>query len=333
MSDRPIRWGIVGTGQMASTFAADFEYADGAELVAVGSRSTAGAERFARAHSVPRPHGSYRALIDDPDVDVLYVATPHPQHFEVARAAIEAGKPVVIEKSFTATYDGTARLVELARERGVFLMEAMWTRFLPAVAYARELVRDGEIGDVHLVQADLGAYRAFDPANRIFDPALGGGATLDLGVYVVAIAQLFLGAPDRVRAVGTRYENGVDATVAITLEYDDGRAASLACSLESQTPGRAVVMATGGSIELEPRFHHPESIVVQHSAQQPQRIKFANRGRGYAHEIMAVSDDLRAGRTESEVMPLDDTLVEQRTLQQVLDALGITTAEDTDVPV
>ena len=247
-----VNWGIAATGRMADVFVSDFEHVGGAKLVAVGSRRQESASAFAEKHAIPTAHGSYRGLVDDPDVDVIYIATPHPQHLGLAQAAIEAGKGVLVEKAFTATYDGALELVELARQKQVFCMEAMWTRFQPAVVRARDLIAADEIGDAVMVQADLGAFRQYDPADRLFALELGGGVILDLGVYVISIAQHFLGNPDRVTATGRRYPNGADASVSILMSYDDGRSASVVASLESDSGERAVVMGTKGSIELAP---------------------------------------------------------------------------------
>lgn len=323
-----IRWGVAGTGSMADGFVRDFVHVPDATITAIGSRRPESAGVFAARHGIATAHGSYRALVEDPDVDVVYVATPHPQHHAIARAAIEAGKAVLVEKAFTATLAGAHDLVDLARERGVFCMEAMWTRFLPAVAHARELVAAREIGEVRAVQADLGAHRTYDPASRLFAPELGGGATLDLGVYVVSIAQHFLGAPDRVHAAGTAYPNGADATVSLLLGYDDGRSASLFASLESETAGRAVIAGTGGSIEIAPRFHHPDSLIIRTPGTAERTVVLPPLGRGYAHEAIEVNRCLAEGLTESPVVPLDDTLAVQAVLEATLTQLGITPHED-----
>jgi predicted dehydrogenase len=323
-----IRWGVASTGKMAEAFVSDFSHVPDAEITAVGSRRPESAGVFAARHGINQAHGSYRALVDDPDVDVVYVATPHPQHHAIARAAMEAGKAVLVEKAFTATLAGAEDLVEVARSRAVFCMEAMWTRFQPAVAHARELVAAGEIGEVRMVQADLGAFREYDAEDRLFAAHLGGGSTLDLGVYVVSIAQHFLGRPDRVHVSGTTVPNGADASLGVLLGYDDGRSATLLTSLESETPGRAVIAGTRGSIELAPRFHHPDTIVVRRNGQPAETIVRKPTGRGYCHEAMEVNRCLALGLTESPVLPLADTLAVQWTMEQVLGQLGITPAED-----
>jgi predicted dehydrogenase len=327
-----IRWGIVGPGRIAESVVPDFAVVEGAQVLAVASRSAHRAADFARRHGVERAYGSYAELIADPDVDVLYVATPHPQHHAVALAGLRAGKALLVEKSFTATAGGAAEIVDLARSTGRFVMEAMWTRFLPAVVALRDLLADGAIGEVRAVQADLGVRRAFDPADRLFDPTLGGGAMLDLGVYVVSFAQMLLGAPDTVTATGSLFGNGADAEAGLLLGRADGRTASLTISLRCALPGAARVFGTDGWIDVLPRFHHPDTIVVHRATAEPETITRKPLGSGYAHELIEVTEAVRAGRGESAVMPLADTLAVQRVLDDALAQLGVHYAEDPAVP-
>ncbi|PUA81931.1 Gfo/Idh/MocA family protein [Nocardioides currus] len=310
------KWAVAGTGSIAETFAEDFVHVEDAEIVAIGSRSTERAGEFGARFGGAQGY-TYDDLMGAP-VDVVYIATPHPQHHALARAAIEAGKAVLVEKSFTASLADTRDVVDLARERGVFCMEAMWTRFQPAVVEAKRIVDSGELGDLVAVQADLGAFRTYDPASRLFAPELGGGAVLDLGVYVVSIAQQFLGTPDAVTATGTRYPNGVDASAMIHLAYDDGRAASLACALTTETPGRAVIWGTKGSIELGPRFHHPHHLVVRRNGAGEETIELPPGCHGLALEAAEVNRCLAAGLTESPTMPLADTVDVQRVMEETL---------------
>jgi predicted dehydrogenase len=328
-----IRWGIVGPGRIAENVVRDFDVVDGARAFAVASRSADRAADFARRHGLERSHGSYADIVADPDVDVLYIATPHPQHLAIGLAGLSAGKALLVEKAFTATAEGAAQLVGLARSTGRFVMEAMWTRFQPAVVALRELVADGAIGEVRAVQADLGVQRAFDPADRVFDPALAGGAMLDLGVYVVSFAQMLLGTPDTVAATGSLFGNGADAESGLLLGWADGRSATLTISLRCALPGAARVFGTGGWIDVLPRFHHPETIVLHRAGEEAEAITRRPLGRGYAHELIEVTEGVRAGAGESAVMPLADTLAVQKVLDEALRQLGVRYAEDrTAVP-
>jgi predicted dehydrogenase len=326
-----IRWGIVGPGRIAEGVAADLALVEGARMVAVGSRSMQRAEAFAARHGIERPYGSYAEVLADPDVDVLYVATPHAQHHAVAVAALDAGKALLVEKSFTATTAGAAEVVDLARQRGIFVMEAMWTRFQPAVVRLRELVADGALGDVRTVQADLGTTREYDPAHRLFNLGLGGGALLDLGVYVVSFAQMLLGTPDRVVAVGSLFPSGVDAEATLLLDHGDGRSSALVTSVRQVLPGSARVFGTAGWIDVLPRFHHPQTMVLHRAGAEPETITLPQTGTGYFHELVEVTECLRAGRSESSVMPLADTLAVQTVLGEASDQLGVRHAEDDTV--
>lgn len=325
---RTLRWGIVGPGRIAAKVVGDFVHVPNAEAVAVASRSLDRAEAFATAHGVPRAHGSYAAIIDDPDVDAVYIATPHPQHHAIAMAAVAAGKALLVEKSFTATAAGAREIVNAARANGVFVMEAMWTRFQPVIVAARELIADGAIGEVRAVQADLGVGREFDPTDRLFDPAQGGGAMLDLGVYVVSFTQMLLGTPTSVTARGSLAPSGVDQEAGILLGYDDGRSGALTISIRNQSPGSARIFGTTGWIDVMPRFHHPTTIVLTRDGYEPETITRTVTGGGYAHELIEVTDCVLAGATESAVMPLQDTLDVQAILEEAGRQLGATYSED-----
>ena len=328
-----IRWGIVGPGRIAEKVTGDFRDVDGAEPVAVASRSAARAQEFAARHGLARAYGSYAEILTDPEIDVLYVATPHAQHHAFALAALRAGKALLVEKSFTATTAGAAEVIDLARGTGIFVMEAMWTRFQPAVVALRELVADGAIGEVRSVQADLGVAREYEPTDRLFHLALGGGALLDLGVYVVSFAQMLLGTPERVVAAGSLFPSGVDAEASLLLDHGDGRTATLTTSLRQALPGQARVFGTEGWIDVLPRFHHPQTIVLHRAGAEPETITRPATGGGYAHELIEVTECLRAGRSESAVMPLDDTLAVQAVLGEAAEQLGVRHAEDPAVLV
>jgi len=309
----------------------DFSHVPGASVVAVASRSAERASNFADRFGIARAYGSYAEIIADDEVDVLYVATPHPQHYEVALAGIDAGKALLVEKAFTATVAGAEEVIAAARDRRVFVMEAMWTRFQPAIVAARRLVDEGTIGEVRQMQADLGVDRPYDPQHRLFDPALGGGAMLDLGVYPVSFAQYFLGEPASIDVVGSLAPTGVDYEAGMLLGYPDGRSVSILMSLRNPTPGAARIFGTGGWIEVPPRFHHPKSIVLHRSGRDPETIEQPPLGTGYSHELIEVTQGIQAGRTESAAMPLDDTLAVLRTLNEACGQLGVFHAEATGV--
>lgn len=322
-----VRWGVVGPGRIASGVAKDFPHVPGAELVAVASRSADRAKAFAAEFGASRVHDSYQGIVDDPEVDVLYVATPHPQHRAVTLAALRAGKAVLVEKAFTVTPAATREIVDVARAAGVFAMEAMWTRFQPAVVRLRELVADGAIGDVRAVQGELGVDAPTDPDDRFYNPAIGGGALFDLSVYPISFAQMVLGTPDTVTAHGLLDARGVDVEEAVQLGWADGRTASLFTSLRCATPGQMRVFGTAGWIDVPPRFHHPDAIVLHRAGAEPEEIRTGHAGGGYAHELIEVTECIAAGRTESAVMPLADTVAVQDVMGQVADQLGMVPQE------
>lgn len=322
-----VRWGVVGPGRIAAKVVRDFAHVPGAEVVAVASRSPERAQAFAATNGIARAHGSYRAIVSDDDVDALYIATPHPQHRAVALAALRAGKAVLVEKAFTVTPAATREIVDVARETGVFAMEAMWTRFQPAIVALRALIAEGAIGAVQSVQADLGAQHPTDPADRFYDLAVGGGALFDVGVYPISFAQMVLGTPETVTAHGVLAPSGVDVEEAVQLGWPDGRSASLLASLRCATPGMARVVGTGGWIEVPPRFHHPGSLVLHRNGRRPETVDAPPAGAGYSHELREVTDCVAAGLGESAVMPLDDTVVVQDVMDAVAKKLGMTPQE------
>jgi predicted dehydrogenase len=317
-----VRWGVVGPGRIAARVVRDFAHLPDAEVVAVASRSAERAQAFAEANGIRRAHGSYRAIVEDDEVDVLYIATPHPQHRAVALAAVKAGKALLVEKSFTVTPAATREIAAAAADAGVFVMEGMWTRFVPAIVRLRELIADGSIGEVRGVQGELGVNASTDPLDRFYNPALGGGALFDLTVYPVSFAQMVLGTPDTVIAHGVLAATGVDVEEAVLLGWADGRTASLFTSLRCPSPGQMRVFGTGGWIDVPPRFHHPDTIVLHRAGRDPEEITRPQTGGGFVHELREVTDGVLAGRTESAVMPLADTIAVQDVLGAVADQLG-----------
>ncbi len=327
-----IRWGVAGTGRMATAFVEDLVRVPGCSMAAVGSRDRDRAYQFAAVHSqaatsTAHAHGSYQELTSDPDVDVIYIATPHPQHRLLALDAIAHRKAVLVEKSFCATLAGAKDVVDAAREHHVFAMEAMWTRFMPVIVALREIVASGTLGDIVSVQGDLLVYRRFNPRDRLFAPSLGGGALLDVGVYTISFAQMILGAPDRLEVAGHLYSNGVDASASLLLSYPSGAQATLSCALDAEGPGRMAVVGTRGWVEVLGQFHHPRTLVVHRPGVLAHEFELRPTGAGYSHEIVEVNRCLADGRLESSAMPLDDTLEVMKELEQALDALGVAHAD------
>lgn len=331
-SETPIRWGIVSAGGIANTVTSDLQAMPGGRAVAVASRDLGRAQAFAERHGIERAYGSYAELFADDEVDVVYVATPHRQHHAIARAALLAGKPALVEKAFTVTVAGAEDIIELARSQRLFVMEAMWTRFVPLVVHLCEIIADGAIGDVRSIRADLGSVNEPDPTHRFWDLAQGGGALLDMGVYPVAFAQMLLGEPTRVQVSGTVASTGVDAEIALLTEYAGGAHALLESAITSDLPGVASIIGTAGRIDVTARFHHTQRLILRRRGLDDLVIDaagpLATVGRGYTHELQEVHDCLRAGRLESARMPWADTLASMRTMEQALHALDIVHTED-----
>ncbi|GAA4627016.1 MULTISPECIES: Gfo/Idh/MocA family protein [Cellulomonas] len=318
----PIRWGILGAGNIASTFAHSVREFTRAQLVAVGSRHRDRAERFATAHGIPTTHLGYRQLVEDPQVDVVYVATPHSEHKEHALLAIAAGKHVLVEKAFTRNAAEAEEVFAAARAAGVFVMEAMWTRFLPHVAALHQVIDNGEIGEVVAVRADHGQYFAYDPASRLYAPELAGGALLDLGVYPVAWAHDFLGVPTGVHAFGQKTQTGVDGQVSMVLEYGEQVQATLHTTLWSKTPTTSSISGTEGYVRVAGSFYGPTSFRVarrdgrQWTFEQP----FA---RGLQYEAAEVARRIADGDTESPRLTWQQTLDVMRTMDEVRRQVGV----------
>ncbi|MFB6715240.1 MULTISPECIES: Gfo/Idh/MocA family protein [unclassified Streptomyces] len=322
-----VRWGVLATGGIAATFTEDLRAMPDAEVVAVASRTDASAQAFAQRFGIPRAYGSWAALAADDEVDVVYVATPHSAHREAAALCLEAGKHVLCEKAFTLNAREAGELVKLARDRGLFLMEAMWTYCNPVIRRMTELVRDGAIGDIRTVQADFGFAGDFGPGHRLRDPALGGGALLDLGVYPVSFAQLLLGEPDRVQADALLSPEGVDLNTAMLLSWSQaGASALLNCSIVGDTPVTAAITGTKGRIDFPHGFFYPERFVLHRPGQEPEEFTAGAAGaglRGMQFEQAEVARALRAGETESPLVPLDGSLAVMRTLDAVRDRIGV----------
>lgn len=323
-SDRPIRWGILATGGIAAAFTEDLLAVPGAEVAAVASRTESSAQAFAARFGIPRAYGSWAELAADPAIDVVYVATPHAAHQAATSLMLESGKAVLCEKPFTLNVGQAEQLVATARKHGRFLMEAMWMYLNPAVRRIVELVEDGAIGEVRAVHADFGFPAPVDPTHRLRDLAAGGGALLDLGVYPVSFAHLLLGEPERVQAEATLTPEGVDEHTGIVLRHAGGALSLLSCSLVAGYPQRASVHGSTGRIDLPADFFHASGFVLHRDGKPAEPFELApGPGNGLGLEAAEVVRCLRAGLTESPLVPLEGTLAVMRTLDAVRDRIGV----------
>ncbi|MBV2353707.1 Gfo/Idh/MocA family oxidoreductase [Streptomyces sp. J2-1] len=326
MAERSVRWGILATGGIASAFAADLVDLPDAEIVAVASRRQDSAEAFAERFGVRRAYGDWESLAADADVDVVYVATPHAAHRAAAGLCLTAGRNVLCEKAFTLNSAEALELVALAKEHDRFLMEAMWMYCSPLIRRLTALVSDGAIGEVRTIQADFGLEGPFPPAHRLRDPAQGGGALLDLGVYPVSFAHLLLGEPDGVTARSVLSEEGVDLQTAALLSWDSGALATLHCSIVGGTGVTASVTGSRGRIDLPSGFFNPDRFVLHRDGRDPEEFT-ADPADGprtsLRHEAREVMRALRAGEKESPLVPLAGTLAVMRTMDSVRESVGV----------
>jgi predicted dehydrogenase len=321
-----VRWGILATGGIAAAFAADLVDMPDAEVVAVASRTEASAKAFAERFGIPRAYGDWASLAADEDVDVVYVATPHSAHRVAAGMCLEAGRHVLCEKAFTLNAREAQELVALAKEHDRFLMEAMWMDCNPLVRRLKELVDEGAIGEVRTVQADFGLAGPFPPSHRLRDPAQGGGALLDLGVYPVSFAQLLLGEPSDIAARAVLSEEGVDLQTGALLSWESGALASVHCSISGGTATSASVTGSEGRIDIPYGFFFPDHFVLHRDGRDPETFK-ADPASGprnsLKHEAAEVMRALRAAETESPLVPLDGTLAVMRTLDTIREQVGV----------
>jgi predicted dehydrogenase len=319
---RPTRWGVIGPGGIADRFAAAMTMVEEGEIVAVASRSLDRADAYADRHGVSARYDDRAALLADPDVDVVYVATPHAQHEADTLAALAAGKHVLCEKAFALDADQATRMVDAARSTDRFLMEALWSRFLPSYRRLRDLLDDGVIGEPLLVEADFGFRMPFDPGHRLFDPDKGGGALLDLGIYPVQLCSFVLGLPERVIADAVLGSTGVDEVVAGVLHHAGGRLGVVKASTRVPMACTARISGTDGWIDLPAFMHCPTSITV-HAPSGVQQIDASFEGDGLRFEIDEVHRCLAAGETESPLMPLGESIALMRVLDDVRAQVGV----------
>ena len=318
-----VRWGIIGAGSIAGQFAEALATLPEAETLAVGSRSQDSADRFAEAHGFSRSYPSYEDLAADPDVDVVYVATPHPFHAGNVELCLRAGKAVLCEKPFTVNAAEARRLVGLAREMDLFLMEGMWTRFFPLMGRLRRMLSDGTLGEPRMLTVDFGFRTELDPSSRLFDPRLGGGAMLDVGVYCVSFASMVLGRPVRGTGLSHLGETGVDEQFAAALEHGGGRISAITAGTRTASPHEATVLGTEGYARIQSPWWMPNAMTISRPGREDEVVREPTEDNGFRYEAAEVMRCLVAGERESQIMPLDETVSVLETMDEIRAAWGL----------
>ncbi|MDR1294366.1 MAG: Gfo/Idh/MocA family oxidoreductase [Bifidobacteriaceae bacterium] len=319
-----LRWGILATGWIADVVTGDL-LANGMTVTAVGSRDRARATEFAKRHRIASTYGSYRELANAPDVDAIYVATPHPFHAEGALLALDAGKHVLVEKPFALNQPQAAAIATRARERGLVALEAMWTRYLPHMIRVRELLAAGALGDVRAVFADHGQKLPTDPRHRIMDPTLGGGALLDLGIYPISFAWDVLGAPEHIDAVASPAATGVDRQTAIILTYPTGAQAVLHTVADAASATTASIIGTEARIDIDAIWYNPASFTLRAPdggvIERFETPVIAGSGRHF--QALALERIVASGALEGPELPLSESVAIVGTLDAIRRQIGL----------
>ena len=315
---KKIKWGILGCGGIAGNFARDLPLTRSGQLVAVGSRSKRKANLFAKQFNAVRVYGSYEELVQDDEVDIVYIATPHPFHMDNALLAMRAGKPVLCEKPITMNAKQLGQLIKTAEKQNVFLMEAMWTRFFPAVAQVRRWLGEKRIGRVWHMESNFGLHFKVGPKHRIFNPDLGGGALLDLGIYPVSLASMVYGQqPKKIVSTVHRAKTGVDDHSAITFEYESGATASVHCSSRVRMKNQARIYGTKGSITLHEYFLCCSRLTLEIEGKKARVVELPYPGKGMQFEAEHVHQCLQKGKQQSNLMSLDESLAIMQTMDRI----------------
>jgi dihydrodiol dehydrogenase / D-xylose 1-dehydrogenase (NADP) len=318
-----IRWGILGTGGISGKFARALTFIPDAKLVAVGSRAQSSADDFARQHHVPYAHGSYQALVEDPNVDVVYVGTLNSWHHKNCLAALQAGKPVLCEKPFTVNSKEAEEVISLAHEKKLFLMEALWTRFIPAFIKARQMWESGVIGEVRVCMSELSFIIDRTPPANPFNADLAGGTMLDMGPYPISMAHLLFGEPDTIASLAHIGDTGVDEQTGLLFGYSGGQLALGYTSFNVQSPIEATVVGTKGTIRIHSPFFCPPGFTLYLNGEEAKEFNVPYEGNGWNYEAVEVMHCLRSGKLESEVVPHRETLAIMRTMDRIRDQIGL----------
>lgn len=316
-------WGIIGLGNIAHKFAEDLLLVEEANLFGVASRNSEKAKSFSEKFRADKYYGTYQELADDPQIDVVYIATPHPFHFENTMMCLEAGKAVLCEKVFGMNSSEVEQMIAKAKEKNLFLMEALWTRFIPATEEMIALLNKGLIGDLKTVRADFGFKAEFDADKRLYNKKLGGGALLDIGIYPVFLSLLTLGKPKEIKALAQMSSTGIDENIMMLFNYPNKKSAILDASLVATTPVEAWLHGDKGSLKMHRNFHHTEEISYYKGSDLVENYQFKYIGNGYYHEIEEVIKCLKTGKIESEKIPHSFSLDLIKTLDRIREIIGL----------
>ncbi|MBS1563955.1 MAG: Gfo/Idh/MocA family oxidoreductase [Bacteroidetes bacterium] len=312
-----IRWGIMGAGRIAQKFAAAIQYTEGAVLHAVASREPEKGKLFADTWNAAHCYTRYEDLVADPAVDIIYIATPHVFHHAQTLLCLRQGKAVLCEKPLALNYSQTKEMADEARKREIFLMEGMWTRFMPSLNKARELIDAGTIGEVRYIQADFGFAASYNAKGRLYDRALGGGSLLDVGIYPIFLACFFFGEPSDIRAMINKAATGADDYCHALLQYPGGKSAHIFSSIQVDTPKRAEIMGTEGKIVLPTPWYKAEALELEMKDGSRHIYPFPRGCNGFEYEIAEVMECLQNGFSECPAMPLDLTLLMSRVVDEI----------------
>jgi predicted dehydrogenase len=318
------RWGIIGAGHIAHKFADALRRVENAKLQAIASTNAQRAKEFAKKYSIPDIHEGYGKLFSSEAVDIVYIATPHNFHCNNALDALKAQKHVLCEKPMAVNRSQVKQMINAAQENTVFLMEAMWTRFLPMMTEVRDIIEDGTIGDPQLLYADFGVKFDYDPKHRTYNPDLAGGALLDLGVYCIGLASMIFGKPNTILSTVKMAKTGVDERSTVILEYENAKVAVLFQALDLEGPREALIVGTEGSIKLHSGWTAGSDYSLKLNNGTEKKISAETCENGFIYQIMAVQDSLDAGKTQCELMSLDETLAITETMDALRSQWGLT---------
>ena len=321
-----IRWGILGCGKIARKFASDLKYVKDAQLVAVAAREQSAAEEFAKDFPAKHKHGSYESLAQNPEVDVIYIATPHGFHHEHTMLCLKYKKAVLCEKAFAMNTRQVTEMITLAKAQGVFLMEAFWTKFLPHYNLVKQMITNGKIGSIKYITAEFGYTPGSPVPQRMFDPRLGGGSLYDIGIYPVFMTLDILGRPDNIEAGMTKASTGIDEQCAIRFDYKSGVKAQLFSTFAANLAGQAEVVGDKGRIRFTDSFHAPWTSLefYKSSVDSKESVPFEkSAGFGYEYEARHVTECLQKGLIESPVMTHAQSLLIIETLDRIREKAGI----------